>query len=591
LKLARPGVTVEAEALSMQRLIDRPGDPDRPAGAAGPVGEPDSCLDEQEVVDFVGGVLPSAGLTRVERHLAGCDRCTALVTAAVPHVAAATAVSPTQVTASVETKPIDPYLPGAPGALDSPPHLSRLRGERPRLAAGTPLDATYQVVRFLGRGGMGDVYEVKHARLAGRYAAKLLSVDLANNAQAFSRFQREAMIASGLSHPNIVNVIDFCHLPDGLPCLVMEYLDGVDLADVMSRGALSLARTLRLVRQIVSALGTLHGHEIIHRDLKPQNIFVLPESEGQAERVKLVDFGLAKRSNPSLVVTNDRALLGTPQYMAPEQAIGNGIGPESDQFSLAAIVYEMLAGRHPFAGEVLSTVLYRIVHEPPAPLSVVAPDVPLYVGAAIERALSKERQARFPSVKELLQALEGEGMPTDPAPITTKQRRSWFVRREVLASAGVLLAAAGIVGVFRVMRHPPDPPVWHAGSEPGAAQVGPPAPKVPVAPQGQLTIERPTTSPPVPVRAAAVVGERGAPPEDPSGVPTTAPNIAGKEPPIRTEKRRRGSEGRITAGTPSTPPVVVPAETYQVLPTAPAAAAVEPPAPAIKPPPILIEKL
>ncbi len=204
------------------------------------------------------------------------------------------------------------------------------------------------------------------------------------------------------------------------------------------------------MRQIVSALSTLHGHQIIHRDLKPQNIFVLPEHDGEPERVKLVDFGLAKRSNPSMVVTHDRTLLGTPQYMAPEQALGSAdsVGPEADQFSLAAIVYEMLAGRHPFGGDVLSTVLYRIVHEPPTPLASVSPHVPVHVIAAIERALSKERQARFPSVKAFLQALEGQGAAMTPAPpVTEKVHRSWFMRREVLASAGVLAVAAGVVGV------------------------------------------------------------------------------------------------------------------------------------------------
>jgi eukaryotic-like serine/threonine-protein kinase len=450
LKAGSPGVTVETEAAFMQRSVD------------GTAIQPRACLDEQEAVDFAGGLLPLAKMASVEAHLAGCEACTALIAAAAPHLGAGAVrgSSPTQVTQSIETQPIGP----------APEPRSGSTRERPRLAAGTPLDSTYQVVRFLGRGGMGDVYEVKHARLAGRYAAKLLSTDLADNAQAFSRFQREALIASGLNHPNIVNVIDFCHLPDGLPCLVMEYLDGVDLAEVMSRGPLSLARTLRLVRQIVSALGTLHGHQIIHRDLKPQNIFVLPESDGHPERVKLVDFGLAKRSNPSMVVTHDRTLLGTPQYMAPEQAIGSAdsVGPESDQFSLGAIVYEMLAGRHPFQGEVLSTVLYRIVHEPAAPLASVAPDVPPYVAAAIDRALAKDRQARFPSVKVFLQALEDEGpamTPTPtPGPFDRQQRRSWFIRREVLASAGVLLATAGVVGVFRVIRRPvAEPAYWEAG--------------------------------------------------------------------------------------------------------------------------------
>ena len=294
----------------------------------------------------------------------------------------------------------------------------------------------------------------------------------------------------------------------------MEFLDGVDLAQVLALGQMSLMRTLRLVRQIVSALSTLHAHQIIHRDLKPQNIFVLPEHDGEPERVKLVDFGLAKRSNPSMVVTHDRTLLGTPQYMAPEQALGSAenVGPEADQFSLAAIVFEMLGGRHPFGGEVLSTVLYRIVHEPPTPLATLCPHVPLHVVAAIERALSKDRQARFPSVKAFLQALEGEGAAMTPAtPVTTKKvRRSWFIRREVLASAGVLAVAAGVAGVVRMTRPPPEPAVWRASQGAGAPAGSDPAKVAPGAsgrapsPADNLTIEPAGTMPPGAMPRAAV---------------------------------------------------------------------------------------
>ncbi len=465
-----------------------------------------SCLDEQEIVDFATGLLPAENLPGVEEHLSTCDKCTELVAAAAPLIG-----SSSQVTQSLDGQPFGPQgISSQPTTPNSGRSGSR---DRPLLAPGTPLDNTYQVVRFLGRGGMGDVYEVKHARLAGRYAAKLLSSDLADNAQAFSRFQREALIASGLSHPNIVNVIDFCHLSDGLPCLVMEFLDGVDLAQVLALGQMSLMRTLRLVRQIVSALSTLHGHQIIHRDLKPQNIFVLPEHDGEPERVKLVDFGLAKRSNPSMIVTHDRTLLGTPQYMAPEQALGSAenVGPEADQFSLAAIVYEMLAGRHPFGGDVLSTVLYRIVHEPPTPLASLSPHVPVHVIAAIERGLAKDRQARFPSVKAFLQALEGQGAAMEPAPpVTQKVHRSWYIRREVLASAGVLAVAAGVAGVVRMTRQPPDPPARRASQGPGAAAGSDPTKLAPGAtgrapsPADNLTIEPAGTAPPAALPRAAV---------------------------------------------------------------------------------------
>ena len=500
LKGERAGVTVKAQA---SLPMPKPDDDSASEPRRG-------CLDEQEIVDFASGLLPAAKLPGVEEHLAACDKCTELVAGAAPLVA-----SSMEVTHSLHDQAFGPQgISSQPTTPQSGPRSGTR--DRPLLAPGTPLDNTYQVVRFLGRGGMGDVYEVKHARLAGRYAAKLLSSDLADNAQAFSRFQREALIASGLSHPNIVNVIDFCHLSDGLPCLVMEFLDGVDLAQVLALGQMSLMRTLRLVRQIVSALSTLHGHQIIHRDLKPQNIFVLPEHDGEPERVKLVDFGLAKRSNPSMVVTHDRTLLGTPQYMAPEQALGSAenVGPEADQFSLAAIVFEMLGGRHPFGGEVLSTVLYRIVHEPPTPLATLCPHVPPHVVAAIERALSKDRQARFPSVKAFLQALEGEGAAMTPSsPLTTKKvHRSWFIRREVLASAGVLAVAAGVAGVVRMTRPPPDPPVWRASQGPGAPAGSDPT-RAPGAsgrapsPADNLTIEPAGTAPPPSAMPRAAVND------------------------------------------------------------------------------------
>ncbi len=529
------------------------------------------CLDEQEVVDFASGLLPAAKLPGVEEHLSTCDKCTELVAAAAPLV-----TSSMEVTRSLHTQMFGPQdIKSQP----TTPNSGRSSGrDRPLLAPGTPLDSTYQVVRFLGRGGMGDVYEVKHARLAGRYAAKLLSSDLADNAQAFSRFQREALIASGLSHPNIVNVIDFCHLSDGLPCLVMEFLDGVDLAQVLAMGPISLMRTLRLTRQIVSALSTLHTHQIIHRDLKPQNIFVLPEHDGEPERVKLVDFGLAKRSNPSMVVTHDRTLLGTPQYMAPEQAIGNAenVGPEADQFSLAAIVFEMLAGRHPFGGEVLSTVLYRIVHEPPTPLASLSPHVPLHVIAAIERALAKDRQARFPSVKAFLQALEGEGAAMTPAPaVTRKVRRSWFVRREVLASAGVLAVAVGLIAFVRARHAPPEPAMWQATQGPGAGATPAKPPS-----STALTIDH--------GQPASAPAERQVPERPQSPVPAVATrdnfSTEKKKPASATERKKSLVAGKPTAEPPpaSKPPEATPRPTMSPPPVRPANPDKDP---------VLIEKL
>jgi tRNA A-37 threonylcarbamoyl transferase component Bud32 len=397
------------------------------AGEGSRQDEPENCLEEQAVLDFAAGVIPAHRLADIEHHLAGCDRCAELVMlAAAPASASGTGTDLAPTTHAQ-----------APGM--------RPRGAGALLQPNVALNDTYRIVRFIGEGGMGEVYEVSHARLAGRYAAKVLSLDLAKNAQAFSRFRREAQIASGLSHPNIVHVIDFSELEDGRPFLVMEFLDGQDLGQILTQGALPLDRTMRLVEQIVSALAVLHGHRIVHRDLKPQNIFVLPGKDGDSEHVKLVDFGLAKRASPSMAVTRERSLLGTPQYMSPEQAIGkaDSLGPEADQFALAALVYEMLSGKPAFEGDVLSMVLYRIVYEMPQPLRQLAPKLPAWVYAAVERGLAKAPTERFPSIKAFLNQLQSTG----PAAV------DWHVGRRVLPhlSLGHKRWFAGAVAALAIL--------------------------------------------------------------------------------------------------------------------------------------------
>jgi serine/threonine protein kinase len=397
--------------------------------------EPGHCLDEQTLLDLAAGRLPARGRSEVERHLAGCDDCAELVMLAAP-----TGVDP----ASCSTARL---------ATSRTRHVSAL------LRPGTALNDTYRIVRFIGEGGMGEVYEVSHSRLSGRYAAKVLSLDLAKNAQAFSRFRREAQIASGLSHPNIVQVIDFSEPADGRPFLVMEFLDGHDLSQILSEGPLPLARTMHLVEQIVSALAVLHGHRIVHRDLKPQNIFVLAGKDGDSEHVKLVDFGLAKRASASMAVTQERLLLGTPQYMAPEQAVGkaDGLGPEADQFALAALIYEMLGGKPAFEGDTLSAVLYRIVHEMPRPLRELAPDVPVHVCAALERGLAKAPEARFASIKAFFNELQSRSPARieelhgeSTAPHRRRARARWV--------AGSVAALVAIAASAILRAHVHDPP-------------------------------------------------------------------------------------------------------------------------------------
>jgi serine/threonine-protein kinase len=281
------------------------------------------------------------------------------------------------------------------------------------LTPGSMVGGTYRVVRRVGTGGMGQVYEATHARLAGRYAIKVLQPQIAVQAEALERFRREAEITSSLRHPNIVHIMDFNRLPDGSPYLVMEYLEGADLgARLEQTGPPPLDEVVILVGQIASALQAAHTGGVVHRDLKPQNVCLVPlPGQGRAV-VKVVDFGMSKIRSAAGQITGERAILGTCYYMSPEQALGkiDEIDARTDQFALAVMAYEMLTGRSAFVGENDPAVLYQVVHTSPPPLVLAHPATPSRrdaLAAVIERALQKDKSKRYPSVLEFAQAFEG----------------------------------------------------------------------------------------------------------------------------------------------------------------------------------------
>ncbi|WP_342378648.1 protein kinase [Myxococcus stipitatus] len=284
---------------------------------------------------------------------------------------------------------------------------------------GTVLRDTYEISGVLGRGGMGTVFLARHLRLPGRQVAiKVLRHDASLGKEVYLRFRREAEIASRLGHPNIVEVIDFDALEDGSPFLVMEHLRGVPLSRRLRKGApLTLAEVYSIARQMGSALQAAHGAGVVHRDLKPGNVFLVPtEVAGMpVEHVKLLDFGISKIIDSKTVQTQDAILLGTPQYMAPEQATGKNkdVDPRTDIFSFGCMVYEMLARRLPFKDEgILPELIYRIVYDPPEPLATLAPDAPAHVVRAIEKALAKRPEERFADVSAFIAALTGTPLRT-----------------------------------------------------------------------------------------------------------------------------------------------------------------------------------
>ncbi|MFY0575165.1 serine/threonine-protein kinase [Cystobacter fuscus] len=248
---------------------------------------------------------------------------------------------------------------------------------------GSVLRGTYEITSLLGKGGMGAVYLARHRRLPGKQVAvKVLRGGADLSPEQYARFRREAEIASRLGHPNIVEVLDFDTLEDGTPFLVMEYLRGESLEQRLERGPLTLEETMSLTRQIGSGLTAAHRAGVVHRDLTPANVWLVPMELGGSAgtRVKLLDFGISKMLDSQTIQTQDSVLMGTPQYMAPEQAMGRNstVDARTDLFALGCIVYEMLSGRSPFEGEDngILQVIDRIIHSQPEPLMLLRPGCP-----------------------------------------------------------------------------------------------------------------------------------------------------------------------------------------------------------------------
>jgi serine/threonine protein kinase len=274
-----------------------------------------------------------------------------------------------------------------------------------RLAPDVVLNGTYRIVRLVGKGGVGEVYEAVHDRLSKkRFAVKVLLEELSGRKDVIDRFKREADVLADLGHENIVEIIDFAQTPDGVSYLVMEFVDGVNLAEeIRLHGPMPPTKAAEIIGQLASALNSVHSRGIIHRDLKPQNVILARRSVDGREIVKILDFGIAKVREATIELTHQDAILGTPQYMSPEQASGHlgEIDERTDQFSLAAMAYELITGEPPFGGKDAAAILYRVVHEPPIPFRIPLPATE----AAILRGMSKNKAQRFPSVREFHQTL------------------------------------------------------------------------------------------------------------------------------------------------------------------------------------------
>jgi serine/threonine-protein kinase len=280
-------------------------------------------------------------------------------------------------------------------------------------SVGTLLNGTYRLERVIAEGGMGVVYEAQHVRLPRRFAVKILGKPLTNDSDAaattLARFRREAEIASTLAHPHIVEVFDYQVSESGAPYLVMELLEGEDLADRVKRGRIGVAAAVRVIGEIAEALDVAHAAGVVHRDLKPANVFLCKRG-GREDFVKVLDFGVSKLVD-SATLTQEKAMVGTPLYMSPEQAVGKQeLTPESDVFSLGAISYEILTGRRAFAASSIPSILYHIVHGRTPKLAGRAPGLSVAADLVFARVLAKKKEDRYKRAsqfaEELRQALE-----------------------------------------------------------------------------------------------------------------------------------------------------------------------------------------
>ena len=274
---------------------------------------------------------------------------------------------------------------------------------------GKVLEGIYRIDGMVGEGGMGTVYEAVHLRLSKRVALKVMVRELAANSEALARFHREAVVTSGLGHPHIVQVFDFSTTPTGEPFFVMEFLEGEDLDRRIRReGRLSFQTAVHIVKQVASALAAAHTKKVVHRDLKPANIRLL-DLAGESDFVKVLDFGISKvRGAAGTALTQSTAIIGTPNYMSPEQAMGriDEIDSCTDQWALACIAWECLSGAPPFVGENAPSVLFQVVHEEPPPLSKKMNCSHPQVEAVLRHALAKDKSGRFASIESFAAAFE-----------------------------------------------------------------------------------------------------------------------------------------------------------------------------------------
>ena len=391
---------------------------------------------------------------------------------------------------------------------------------------GKTIGGRYKLLRRLGGGGMGAVYEAEHAMIGRRVAVKLLHAQYASDVDVVRRFLNEARAAAMIGHPNILECIDMGRSDDGAPFLVLELLRGRDLASAIKQsGPMAIGRAVKIAEQVCAALRAAHEREIVHRDIKPENVFLALGDDG-AERVKVLDFGISKfgEGNQSGPGTATGQMLGTPAYMAPEQIHdASRVDRRTDVYAVGVLLYQMLSARFPFYGDTLPLLLIKIATEAPTPIALHRPDLPPPLVDAITRALEKSPDERFPTVDALVAAIAPfadvdaappaieltETLPAGSTPMVISSRRAPTTpppagRPPYLAvGGGVALIALVAIGSFALRTTPPEAP---AIATPPATDGSPPETEAPV----ENTTPAPAPAAPARVRLAVRSSIEGA---------------------------------------------------------------------------------
>jgi eukaryotic-like serine/threonine-protein kinase len=464
-------------------------------------------------------------------------------------------------------------------------------GSDPRVIAGVQpgdvLAGKYRVERVLGRGGMGVVVAAHHIQLDEKVALKFLLPEALGNAEAVARFAREARAAVKIKSEHVASVKDVGTLPNGAPYIVMEYLEGGDLATwLRQRGPLPIEQAVEFVLQACVAVADAHALGIVHRDLKPANLFCVRRSDGQLS-IKVLDFGISKMTDTSSLAsgsgTRTSALMGSPFYMSPEQMRSSrDVDAQTDIWALGVILFELMSGRPAFQAETVTELAIKVANERTPSVRGFRPDVPSALEAILFKCLEKDRRRRYRNVAELAVALlefapkrakasveriagivQAAGLsasalelPPSPQPAAETLRPPETVApvgRTTLGTTGrkTLVVGAGLVGVVSLLAivgavnflhrshaHLENPP--GASPKPATAAASPPAP----------TAELPPLATPKPVDALPV--------EVPPAIPIAAPPAAPPTPAVTTAPNKRVGAGPAVAASPVTSPASKP---------------------------------